>query len=195
MLGRVTFRSQQPLGAFLDRQTSGLAALKQTKEWRKRHRQSAAGALLSGPPNGAGGKEVDRETILLRLAGAAVMAALVAFGWREYALVRGLYDYSTQANDEGITYLTQAANSPWLSRWEKALAYLARAQLYGRKHDYAQTLADTSAALSLNPGYTTAHLTRAGAEILLRDFTSARTDLDAVIASEPANATARQLRG
>lgn len=138
---------------------------------------------------------MDRETIWLRLAGAALMAALVGLGWREYPLARGLYEYSIQANDEGIAHLTQAANSPWLSRWEKALAYLARAQLYGRKHDLARTLSDADRAIALYPDYATAHLTRAGAEILLSDYAGARTDLDAVIAQDPGNATARQLRG
>ncbi len=138
---------------------------------------------------------MDRETVVLRLVGAACLAALAALGWREYPLARGLYDYTVQANEEGISYLSRAVGSPWLTRWEKALAYLARAQLYGRNHDYRRTLSDAGEAVALYPQYTAARLTRAGAEMLLRDYTAARSDLDAVIASDPNNETARQLRG
>jgi tetratricopeptide (TPR) repeat protein len=107
-------------------------------------------------------------------------------------------DLSTCADGSGdvaVAACTRALETGSLSRTDRVRAYNHRGILWKRKGDYDRAIADFTAAIRINPKYSSAYTNRGVAYVEEHDYDRALADYNVAIRLDPKDAVAYNNRG
>ena len=107
-------------------------------------------------------------------------------------------DLSTCADGSGdvaVAACTRALETGSLSRTDRVRAYNHRGILWKRKGDYDRAIADFTAAIRINPKYSSAYTNRGVAYVEEHDYDRALADYNVAIQLDPKDAVAYNNRG